>query len=97
MTDEHRGPERVGDAAARILDLGAARLAREDAAFERYRLAKIKADQTLDFEDGREALRAWRAYLDLAMSPYQRAEFERMDAWVRDRARVSIPRSGPAA
>ena len=80
-----------------VVSLDAARDAREEAAFERYRAAWLRVHETCAFEDVREAGRAWRAYLDIVMSPHQRGEFARMDAWVRDRARVRIPQPEPAA
>lgn len=35
------------------------------AAWDAYRLAKIKADSSLGFQDGRAAALAWRVFIDL--------------------------------
>lgn len=37
----------------------------QTAAWEIYRLAKIKADSSLGFQDGRAAALAWRVFIDL--------------------------------
>lgn len=70
-----------------VVDLDTARAAREDAAFERYRLAWLRVQETGAIEDAREAGRAWRAYLDIHMSPQQRAEFARIDAALKENTR----------
>ena len=81
-----------------VVSIEAVRSAREDAAFERYRLAVLKVQATLDSQDGLEAGRAWRAYLDTFMSPDQRERFAQLDRAMYGGTRQrAAPRSGPAA
>lgn len=54
-----------------IVDLAAERDRREAEAFDRFVAAKTRVDETLRFEDGREAARAWRAFVQVCMTAEQ--------------------------
>ncbi|KQQ23714.1 hypothetical protein ASF53_05150 [Methylobacterium sp. Leaf123] len=54
-----------------IVDLAAERDRREAEAFDRFVTAKNRADETLRFEDAREAASAWRAFVELGMTAEQ--------------------------
>ncbi|CAO4179515.1 hypothetical protein EEDFHM_03534 [Methylorubrum populi] len=54
-----------------LVDLATERERRETEAWDRFVAAKIQADTTLRIEDGREAARAWSAFLELYQTPGQ--------------------------
>lgn len=60
-----------------VVDLETERERRIDAAWRSYCEARQRAEQTLDVEDGIEAGRAWRRWLDLFMTAEQRNTLDR--------------------
>ncbi|UMY16642.1 hypothetical protein MMB17_18435 [Methylobacterium organophilum] len=56
-----------------VVDLAAERDRREAEAWDRFVAAKTRADRTLRIEDGREAAKAWSAFLELFQTPAQTA------------------------
>lgn len=54
-----------------LIDLAAERDRREAEAWDRFVSAKSRADETLRFEDGREAARAWSAFVQVCMTAEQ--------------------------
>lgn len=68
-----------------VVDLNAVRERRQEEAFNAYVAARGRAEETLAVEDGLAAGRAWRRFLDLFISPEQRASLEGADRFVRSR------------
>lgn len=60
-----------------VIDLVAEKEKRIDAAWRQYCAARLQAERTLAVEDGIEAGRAWRQWLDLFMTADQRNALDR--------------------
>ena len=60
-----------------VLDLSTETHARIEARWESYLVAKKRADETMEVDDGIAAARAWRRWLDLFMSDDQRRMLDR--------------------
>lgn len=54
-----------------LVDLRAERDRREAEAWDRFVVAQSRAYETLRYEDGREAARAWRAFVEAGMTADQ--------------------------